>query len=218
MTPRGLFITFEGPEGAGKSTQARRLWEYLETNNPGNTVLTREPGGTALAEELRAIIKHYDGEEIDNRTEVLLVEAGRAQHVARVIAPALAAGRTVLCDRFTDSTLAYQGAGRGGDESLLRALNDYATAGVAPDLTFLLDLPSETGLARAAFRGPERKDATVHGDRMESLALDFHRRLRKHYLELAQAESGRFRILNAEQGVEELSRQVIAEYHAFIVR
>ncbi len=201
MERRSLFITFEGPEGAGKSTQIKLLKEYLESL--GRTVLiTREPGGTPLAEDFRNIVKHYQGEEpLYPATELLLFEAARAQHTRYVIAPALAAGTIVLCDRFADSTEAYQGAGRSLDMDFLQQLNNFAMAECKPDLTLLFDLPVEVGMERARARVAHIVD---HNDRLEAEKIDFHYRVRDSFLAIAKRESQRVKVLDATMSIEEL--------------
>ena len=203
---RGKFITFEGPEGSGKSTHIRLLAQRLRAE--GRTVLvTREPGGTPLAEKIRGLVR----EELDDppvtRSEVLLFLAARAQVVSQVIRPALARGEWVLCDRFADSTFAYQGYGRGIDVGLLRNFNDFATEGLVPDLTILLDVPLEVSRSRLAAR--QAATATA-ADRIEQAGTMFHRRLREGFLELAQAEPKRFAVIDSSGGVEQVAAAVAA--------
>ena len=203
---RGKFITFEGPEGGGKSTHVRMLAERLRAE--GRTVLvTREPGGTPLAEKIRGLVR----EELDDppvtRSEVLLFLAARAQVVSQVIRPALARGEWVLCDRFADSTFAYQGYGRGIDVGLLRNFNDFATEGLVPDLTILLDVPLEVSRSRLAAR--QAATATA-ADRIEQAGTMFHRRLREGFLELAQSEPKRFAVIDSSGGVEQVAAAVAA--------
>jgi dTMP kinase len=169
---RGRFVAFEGGEASGKSTQAARFASRLDA------ILTREPGGTALGERIRALFLDPATGEVDGRAEALLVAAARAQHVAEVIGPALAGGRDVVTDRFTGSSLAYQGHGRGLPVEEVRALSRFAGAGLEPDLYVLLDVPAAVAAARL---GPER-------DRMESAGDAFHERVRRGYRELAVAE------------------------------
>ncbi len=202
--PRGKFITFEGPEGSGKSTQIGMLQEYL-TEHGADCVITREPGGTALAEQLREIVKHFQGEEIvANETEVLLFEASRAQHVRNVILPAVEAGKFVLCDRFYDSTTAYQGYAREQDLDFIQRLNQYAVDGCIPDLTLLMDLPPEVGLQRANERNNE-----YNHDRLEAEGLEFHNRVREGFLEIASQEPGRVWIVDAERPVEIVHSEIV---------
>ena len=203
---RGTFITFEGPEGGGKSTHVQELAEQLRAE--GRTVLvTREPGGTRLAELIRGLVR----EEVDDppvtRSEVLLFLAARAQVVSQVIRPALQRGEWVICDRFADSTFAYQGYGRGLDVDLLRHFNDFATEGLVPDLTVLLDVPPEVSRARLAAR--QAATATA-ADRIEQAGAEFHARLRAGFLELAKAEPARFAVIDASRPLAEVSRQVLA--------
>ncbi len=197
----GLFVTFEGGEGSGKSTQVTRLAAHLKSSGLAPLV-TREPGGTPLAERIRELL--LDPALAPGAlTEALLMEAARAELVSAAIRPALAAGRVVLCDRYGDSTLAYQGAGRGLDAALLTAWNQTATGGLVPDLTLLFDVSPELGLQRrgAAAGTPNRLD-------LESEA--FHRRVRERYLELARNEPGRFVVLDAAQSPDALEAQVWA--------
>lgn len=191
---KGLFITFEGPEGAGKSTQARLLAEWLRGQGR-EVVLTREPGGTQLGQEIRHLLLHQG--QMCAEAEYLLYSADRAEHMQTLIRPALQQGQVVLCDRWLDSSLAYQGYGRGLDLGWLRAVAQGATQGIGPHKTFLFDLPPEVGLKR--FEGR---------DRLEREPLEFHRRVRQGYLELAQAEPERFVILDATQPLEALQAQL----------
>ena len=203
---RGKFITFEGPEGGGKSTHVRELAGQLRAE--GKTVLvTREPGGTPLAEKIRGLLR----EELDDppvtRSEVLLFLAARAQVVSQVIRPALARGEWVICDRFSDSTFAYQGYGRGIDVGLLKNFNDFATEGLVPDLTILLDVPPEVSSRRLA----ERQAATAtSADRIEQAGAMFHRRLREGFLELARAEPDRFVTIDSSGDRAEVSAAVLS--------
>ncbi len=202
-TMTGKLISFEGPEGGGKSTQARRLADRLRAL--GITVLTtREPGGTPTGEIIRDLLQNdLAHEPLCDASEALLFCASRAQLCHDVLAPALARGEWVVLDRFTDSTLAYQGFGRGFDVATLRRLNDFATGPVRPDLTLLLDLPAEEGLGRALARSGGK-------DRIEQAPLAFHRRLRDGYLELARAEPGRFATIDASAPTDDVTRAVWA--------
>jgi dTMP kinase len=199
---RGRFITVEGGEGGGKSTQIALLARALEA--AGHTVtLTREPGGAPGAEEIRKLIVEGAPERWDGLTEALLLSAARREHVVRTIEPALAAGRWVVCDRFADSTLAYQGYGRGIDRGALERLRALAVGALAPDLTLVLDLPVALGLARArARRGPEQ--------RFEAMDEAFHERLRQGFLAIAAAEPQRCVVLDATASIADVHRAVVA--------
>ena len=207
---RGRFITLEGPEGAGKSTQIAWLREELEAR--GNSCLcTREPGGTPFAEELRRLLKHWHdpAEPILPLSELLLLAAARAQHVERVIRPALAAGKTVLCDRFSDSTFAYQGAGRGLPAELVRAVDAAAVRDCIPDLTLLLDLPVEEGFVRAG----HRRSTVGHFDRFENEQKAFHEKVRAAFLARAAAEPARFCVIDAAADPETVRRRIREAVH-----
>lgn len=211
---KGTFITFEGGEGSGKSTQARLLAGHLKQK--GRDVLaTREPGGTEIGDAIRAVLLNPEFSEMGNVTELLLLASSRAQNVHERIKPGLERGAVVICDRFIDSTLAYQGYGRNFDLKLLQALNRLATGGVTPDLTILLDLPVEVGLERA--RALEKKESkSGEGDRIEQLDIGFHRRLRKGFLELAGREPERFRILEVTEGIEATRERVFEIVENFL--
>ncbi len=186
-----MFITLEGPEGAGKTTQLRPLADFLR--GCGYVVVTtREPGGTAIGDQIRHVLHDTTNVAMSPTAEVLLYAASRAQLVAEVIQPALAAGRVVLCDRYADSTMAYQGYGRGLDRDALATLTAIATGGLRPDLTLLLDLDVERGLAR-------RRDEGEEMNRLDLEAIEFHRRVRAGYLALAAAEPARWQIIDASR-------------------
>ena len=201
---RGKFITFEGGEGCGKSTQVRRLKEALEREGV-EVVLTREPGGTWLSEEIRRLIKDQDTDAPCDRSELLLFLAARAQLVKNVIRPALESGKWVVSDRFSDSTLAYQGYGRGLPLDILRDCNDFACEGLKPDLTLLLDVSPETAAAR--LQGREAATNTK-ADRIERAGDEFHARLRKGFAELAKAEPWRILTIDANGTVDEVWEDV----------
>jgi dTMP kinase len=194
----GFFVTLEGPEGAGKSTLLMALGRWLEATNR-HSVLTRNPGGTAIGRAIRAVLLDREFGQMAPMSELLLYAADRAQHVEEVVRPALAAGAVVLCDRFYDSTVAYQGGGRGLPVSLLQNLHALATGNLTPHLTLLLDLPVEVGL--------KRLQARAEADRIEDEAVLFHERVRATYLALAEGHPERFRVLDARQSPE-------AVYHA----
>lgn len=200
---RGKLITLEGPEGAGKTVLAKRLVEEL-TRRGHRVHSTREPGGTRLGERLRAILLEQGGDRavsVDPRADALLFNAARAQLVAEVIRPALAAGEVVVCARFTDSTLAYQGFGAGLPIDELRAIAQVATGGLVPDLTILLDVPPEIGLGRKTAASRNRFEA--------SFDLAFHQRVRAGFLRLAQDEPGRFRVVDSARRIDLVSPDVI---------
>jgi len=196
---RGVFITLEGGEGAGKSTQMRRVREWLEQRGH-EVIATREPGGTALSELIRDVVLHGDHPDMSAHTELLLIFAARAQHVESLIKPALEAGRTVLCDRFTDASFAYQGAGRGLPRSDIAALEQMVQGDLRPDLTLLLDLPVETGLARALERGSE--------DRFETQSRAFLERAREAYLQRASEFPQRYEVVDAAHNEQHVWRQI----------
>lgn len=196
---RGIFITLEGVEGCGKTTQMDALERYLRAS--GHPVVrTREPGGTVLSEAIRAILLDPQHTAMVPTAELLLYEAARAQHVAEVIRPSVEAGKLVLCDRFTDSTTAYQGAGRSLSLDDVTMLHRIATGGLLPDLTLLLDVPAEEGLRRAA---------SVRGrDRIEQEPLEFHRQVRQAFLTLAHLEPERFRVIDATRSVDSVKEDI----------
>lgn len=198
---RGLFITLEGPEGAGKSTNREFLAARLREAGC-DVLLTREPGGTPLAERIRELLLEPSSEPMAADTELLLVFAARAQHLAQVIRPALAAGKVVLCDRFTDATYAYQGGGRGLSLERIAQLETFVQGELRPDLTLVFDLPVEVGLARAAARG--------RLDRFEQEAQDFFEAVRQTYLARAALAPARYRLLDAAQPLAAVQLQLDA--------
>ena len=204
---RGRFITFEGGEGCGKSTQVVRLAAALESRGI-KVLLTREPGGTRLSELIRTLLKDEAEDPPVDRAELLLFLAARAQLVRNVIAPALEAGTWVISDRFSDSTVAYQGYGRGLPVDFVRQANDFACEGLRPDLTFLLDLDPET--AERRMRGREAATNTS-ADRIERAGSGFHARLRKGFLELAAADAPRFSVVDASKSPDEVAGVVLGE-------
>ena len=193
-----LFITLEGPDGSGKTTQTRLLAEYLESR--GVLLLcTREPGGTPISEQIRAVILSKDNPSISDETEALLYSAARAQIVAELIRPALAAGKLVLCDRYADSTLAYQGYGLGLDLDALRTITRFATGGLVPDLTFYIDVPVKDGIAR------KRRGET---NRLDEKTIEYHERVRAGYLEMAKAEPARWVVIDGTNSVGDVQRRI----------
>jgi dTMP kinase len=202
---KGIFITFEGPEGGGKSTQIARLAKRLRRLGR-KVVCTREPGGTRTGEAIRNILQHdAAGESICPASETLLFEASRAQLVWKTILPALKKGACVLCDRFTDSTTAYQGYGRGLDIKTIAAINSFATGGLVPDLTVLLDVDVKRGFARLKQRN---RRAKISHDRMEREAKAFHRRVRAGFLELAGRSPQRFAVIDANRDADAVEADV----------
>ncbi|MDD1508165.1 MULTISPECIES: dTMP kinase [unclassified Pseudomonas] len=197
----GLFITLEGPEGAGKSTNREYLAARLREQGI-DVLLTREPGGTPLAERVRELLLAPSDEPMASDTELLLVFAARAQHLAQVIVPALERGAVVLCDRFTDATYAYQGGGRGLDVARIAQLEEFVQGALRPDLTLVFDLPVEVGLSRAAARG--------RLDRFEQEGRSFFEAVRATYLQRAKAAPARYRILDASQSLEAVQRDLDA--------
>lgn len=199
------FVSFEGGDGTGKTTQIHALESYLRSRGR-SSLATREPGGTSLGKLIRKVLLEVGDHEIAPSTELFLYLADRAQHVSEVIRPAIDAGKIVLCDRFTDSTLAYQGYGRGIDVALLRLFNDVADHGVRPDLTFLLDCPVTLGLARTNQR--QREAAQPREDRFEREKIEFHEKIRAGFLAMARAEPARFRVIDAAQAAEDVARDI----------
>lgn len=198
---KGLFITFEGADGCGKTTQINLLKEYLE-NQGYEVVLTREPGAKGLGEKVREILLNYDG-VVSDRCESFLFLADRAQNIDIIVNPAVAAGKIVLCDRHIDSTVAYQGFGRGLDIKRIKMLNDIATNGRKPDLTIVFDIDVETSMKRV---GKEK-------DRMESAGIEFHNRVRNGYLEIAKEEPERIKVVNAAASIDVVFENVKTIFH-----
>ena len=197
-----MFITIEGPDGGGKTTQMNLLVPALEKLG-FDVVRTREPGGTPIGDQIRSVIMDMNNKSMHPRAEILLFCASRAQLVEELIRPSLAAGKIVLCDRYADSTMAYQGYGHGLDRGLLKTLLDFATGGLKPDLTILLDISAEAGL---------RRRITNHDEwnRMDDYALQFHERVRNGYLKMAAEEPERFVIINADRPKEEIHEEIIS--------
>ncbi len=194
---KGLFITFEGADGCGKTTQLKLLAEYL-TNKGLEVVITREPGAKGLGEKVREILLNYDG-EVSDRCESFLFLADRAQHIDMIINPAIAQGKIVLCDRHTDSSVAYQGYGRGLSIDRINMLNNLAVNGRYPDMTLVFDIDVETSMKRV---GDEK-------DRMESAGMEFFNRVRDGYLEIAKQEPNRVKVLDARKSIDEINKDVI---------
>ncbi len=193
---KGLFITFEGADGCGKSTQMKLLTDYL-IKKGYDVITTREPGGKGLGEKIREILLNYDG-EVSNRCESFLFLADRAQNIDITVKPAVSQGKIVLCDRHTDSSVAYQGYGRGLDIEEINALNNLATSGLKPDLTFVFDVDIETSMKRV---GTEK-------DRMESSGTEFFNKVRRGYLEIAKQEPERVKVIDSTKSIEDVFSDV----------
>ncbi len=205
----GLFITFEGIEGCGKTTQIRLAQDFLNLRSH-ETILTREPGGTRIGDQIRKILLSVENRGMFPVAELFLYAAARSQHVFEVIAPALKDGKIVLCDRFADATTAYQGAARRIERNFLTEIHKIATGGLKPDLTILLDLPAEAGLKRAWERN-EKEKLTGKEDRFEQEAIDFHERVRDGYLEIARNEPFRVKVINALEPVDTIHQRIVQE-------
>lgn len=197
---KGLFITFEGADGCGKTTQLMLLAKYLKAQGR-DVVVTREPGARGLGEKIREILLNYDG-EVSSRAEAFMFLADRAQHIDVIVNPAIKSGKIVLCDRHTDSSVAYQGYGRRLDIDEIKRLNSIATNGKKPDMTLIFDIDVETSMARVG----DTKD------RMESAGIEFFNRVRNGYLEIAKQEPNRVKVLDASRSIEEIHKNVIALY------
>jgi dTMP kinase len=203
-----MFITFEGIEGSGKSTQAQMLVEYLEQSGQ-KVKAVREPGGTALGERVRALLLNAEKDTMEPWSELFLYEACRAELLGKVIRPALDEGFIVVCDRFTDSTLAYQGYGRGLSCEAIQGLNELATQGLTPDATILVDCPVEVGLGRALKRSAERaKEGKATEDRFEQEAVAFHERIRDGFLRLAAANTERIKVVDGSGEIQVIHKGI----------
>jgi dTMP kinase len=203
-----MFITFEGIEGTGKTTQIARIKSYFESQGK-EVFLTREPGGSRVGQQLRQMLLHVENNDLTPITELFLYLADRAQHVAQVIRPELEAGRVVLCDRFADSTIVYQGFGRGLDTKVLKQLNEVAVDGVWPDLTIVMDIDPEIGLKRATLRNLEEGKAKEEG-RFEAEHISFHRRIREGYLTWAALNRDRIKVADASSTPDDVFERVKA--------
>lgn len=210
---KGFFITFEGAEGTGKSTQTRLLTSYLETKGI-QSILTREPGGSDGAEQIRSLVLRGDTERWDSVTEMLLMYAARRDHVQKKILPALNSGKTVICDRFADSTMAYQGYGYGKNGIEKKDLNDIyriVLGDFKPDLTLIMDLPVEIGLARSLARDPD-------SNRYERMGKDFHHNLRKAFLDIAENNPDRCVVIDASKSVEDIATDIKTVVNARLLK
>lgn len=204
---QGIFITIEGPDGCGKSTQADILVNFLKSKNH-RVILTREPGGCSIGEEIREILLKPRGEQIlSNETELFLFAASRAQHVCETILPAMSEGNIVVASRFIDATTAYQGYGRGISIESIHDVNELATGGLNPDLTIILDIDSEMGINRA--RGVDEETPAGEVDRIEAESIAFHKRVRNGYLEIAKNETERCVLINSDRPIPEVSEDIM---------
>jgi dTMP kinase len=208
-----LFITFEGIEGCGKTTQVNLLANYLEENNI-SCLKTLEPGGTAIGQDIRKILLDSKNTHLAPLTELILYAADRAQHVSEIIKPALDQGKWVICDRFFDATVAYQGFGRGMNMELIDFLNRQAAIDVSPDLTLLMDCPEDIGLKRALKRN-KIQNLEDQG-RFEKEKMEFHRKVRSGYLDLAEKYKDRFRIIDASRSIEEVKVDIFSLVDSYI--
>jgi dTMP kinase len=209
---RGIFITFEGPEGGGKSTQVKRFIEHLQQENCP-VVHTREPGGTNISEKIRHIVLDPNNKAMENKTEMLLYAAARSQHVAEIIRPALEQGNIVVCDRFIDASVAYQGYGLGISIEEIIKINAFATNDIVPDRTYLMDLPVELGMQRIAETRGHNEDLQAVGlDRIESKGLMYHRKVREGFLDIAKLEPKRITVVDASRTVAEIAAVVWQDF------
>jgi dTMP kinase len=208
-----LFITFEGIEGCGKTTQVRRFVKRLKGLGI-SLVTTLEPGGTRIGKDIRKILLDSRNKNLSPLTELILYAADRAQHVEELIKPALDEGKWVICDRFFDATVVYQGIARGQDMELIRALNKQATQGIQPDITFLLDCPVDMGLQRALERNEAQSQKGQ--DRFEREAIEFHRAVREGYLELARKNQNRFVIVDATLPEDEVEKKIFQHMEPYL--
>jgi dTMP kinase len=205
-----MFITLEGPDGSGKTTQIRLLTGWLREQGY-EVIVTREPGGTDIGDQVRNVLHDPDNTAMDARTEILLYSASRAQHVAQLVRPALASGKIIISDRYADSTLAYQGYGRGLHLETLMTITLFATDGLLPDLTLYLDITPEEGLRRRQLGGEE-------WNRLDAEALEFHQRVRNGYLELIEQEPRRWIVIDAARSAEEVQAEIRAVIQARLDR
>ncbi len=205
---KGIFITFEGPDGAGKTTQIKSLAKSLEQDGL-KVMLTREPGGTAISDLIRSILLSTEHDEMVDQAEVLLYAASRAQHVHQVILPALAKNKVILCDRFIDASIAYQAYGLGMEESVVRSINAFASAGLQPTRTYMLDIPVEESRRRLHSRAAQSDAFEL--DRIEQKEWDYHKRVREGFLSISRQEKSRILLLDASRESNDLSREILQD-------
>jgi dTMP kinase len=207
---KGIFITFEGPDGAGKTTQLRRLAEEFRRNGH-DAVITREPGGTAISDKIRSLVLDPVNQEMVDQTEVLLYAASRAQHVHELILPALEANRIVLCDRFIDASIAYQAYGLGTNVETVRAINHFASSGLQATRTYILDVPVEVSLARLHQRASGTDSAAQQLDRIEQKNVEYHSRVRAGFHQIAAEHPNRVRVIDANRSEEEIAGDILRD-------
>lgn len=214
---RGLFISFEGGEGAGKTTQITKLKEHLE-NEGHEVILTREPGGTEEAEKIRQLLVQRDGGDWDGLTELLLFYAARRHHVENLIKPAVDAGKIVVCDRFSDSTHAYQCYGHGVSQDDFKQIDEIVLKGYKPDITFLLDVPVDVGLKRSKRVNDDSEvlSQSEVEDRFERLDQSFHEKLRQGFLKIAEQNKNRFHVISALKSPDDITNEIIKATSEFI--
>jgi dTMP kinase len=210
---KGLFITFEGPDGAGKTTQLRRLADELMQLGH-DVVVTREPGGTAISDQIRSIILSPDNQEMVDQAEVLLYAASRAQHVHERILPAIAANKIVLCDRFIDASVAYQAYGLGISADTVKAINHFASSGLQADKTYLLDVPVEVSLKRLHHRATVSAHAPL--DRIERKSADYHQRVRDAFHHIAEENPDRVTLVKADRTPDEIAADILVDCKRFL--
>ncbi|MFT8318680.1 MAG: dTMP kinase [Sporolactobacillus sp.] len=219
MNTRGKFITFEGPDGSGKSTQIRRFAEWLKANQIP-FILTREPGGTLIGDQIRAMVLNPENRRMTGNTEILLYAASRSQHVEEKILPALDQGQMVLCDRFTDASIAYQGYGLGQDVAMVQTINQFATGGLIPDRTYLIDVSPEIGRQRMRQRQgePERGINASSGDldRIEARALAYHARVREGFLQLYRENKQRIYLVDGAADSAQVTECIVKDARLFL--
>ncbi|MGO4890213.1 dTMP kinase [Anaerobacillus sp. MEB173] len=206
---KGLFITFEGPDGSGKSTQIKKLAQYLTEMNI-KYIQTREPGGTVISDKIRAILLDPEHQEMINETEVLLYAASRAQHVREKIMPALAEGKIVLCDRFVDASVAYQGYGLGISIDQVKAINEFATGGLVPDRSYMIDLPVEESRRRLIAR--QGQEFSVDLDRIEQKKQSYHEAVRQGFHEIYNKEQSRICLVDGNQSIDSLFSLIKSDF------
>lgn len=213
MNVKGLFITFEGPDGSGKSTQIKYLKQYIESQNL-SYILTREPGGTTISDAIRTVLLNPDHTSLTNETEILLYAASRAQHVEECIKPALEAGKIVICDRFVDASVAYQGYGLGVPVTRIKEINAFAAKGLIPDRTYLIDISPEEGRKRMEARDDREYGMSL--DRIEQRKLEYHKRVREGFHHIYREDSNRICLVNGHQPSDMIFEEIRTDFQKYI--